>query len=200
MFYRYRIIHGYAQVLSVIEMKKELIFIIALTITAVLGGLGTVYAHSGEVSEKYEKAVNPVKVTPESLEAGKNIYTQRCAVCHGADGKGTAAGMPDFTDHEMMEEMSESLMFQKVSEGVPGTPMPAWKDILSEDERWTVINYINSMHHGGETHADEASHAAEAQSKEQSFAAAPEKGVCGPTALLLLAALPAMFQAFRRRR
>jgi mono/diheme cytochrome c family protein len=157
-------------------MKRALMFILT-----VLLGWGTVYAHAGEVSEKYENMVNPVEVTKESLEAGKNIYTQRCATCHGTDGKGVSQGMPDFTNHEMMEEMGETSMFQKISEGVPGTPMPPWEDILSEKERWMVINYINTFHHK-ET----------AQPAGQPFSAAPEKGVCGPTALLLIAALPAI--------
>lgn len=167
-----------------------------IVLITLLSGIGAAYAHSAEVSEKYEKAVNPIEVTEDSLEAGKNIYNQNCAACHGADGKGTSPGMPDFTDHMMMEEMGESVMFQKISEGVPGTPMPPWGNALTEEERWMVINYINTMHHGEEgpgekAHADEIPPADEAHSGTQDFAAAPEKGLCGPTALLLFALLPA---------
>lgn len=184
------------------RMTRALLMVFTLIL---LSGIGAVYAHSEEVSEKYEKAVNPVEVTEDSLEAGKNIYAQKCAACHGADGKGTSPGMPDFTDHGMMEEMGESVMFQKISEGVPGTPMPPWEDALTEEERWMVINYINTMHHGEEgpgevAHTDEIPHADEADSGAQDFAAAPEKGICGPTAILFLAALPLIFRVGRRRK
>lgn len=180
------------------EMKMKVVLVFALIFTVF--GWSAAFGHSAELSEKYESTVNPVKVTEETFEAGKSIYIQRCATCHGIDGKGTIPSMPDFTDHEMMENMGEKVMFQKISEGVPGTSMPSWKGILTEEERWMVINYINTMHHRGEeTHGGEAVTHEETHPEEESFAAAPEKGVCGPTALLFLATIPVMYQFMRRR-
>src|SRR3981189_103457 len=34
------------------------------------------------------KVKNPVTATPESVAAGKQIYTQKCATCHGSNGEG----------------------------------------------------------------------------------------------------------------
>ena len=36
------------------------------------------------------------------LAAGADIFRRRCAACHGADGRGQGAGMPDLTDHDWL--------------------------------------------------------------------------------------------------
>src|SRR5262245_47852676 len=38
------------------------------------------------------KRANPVAATPESIAAGKRAYTQFCANCHGASGRGDGSG------------------------------------------------------------------------------------------------------------
>ena len=34
------------------------------------------------------KVKNPVAASPESVAAGKRVYTRMCGRCHGAEGKG----------------------------------------------------------------------------------------------------------------
>lgn len=84
---------------------------------------------------------------PEILEQGKAIFTGaenidvNCASCHGKDGKPVKAGARDFRRGEHMKLYSDSQWFWRVSEGVKGTKMKAWKSKLSEEERWKVIAY-----------------------------------------------------------
>ena len=84
---------------------------------------------------------------PEILEQGKAIFTGaenidvNCASCHGKDGKPVKAGARDFRQGEHMKLFSDSQWFWRVSEGVKGTKMKAWKSKLSEDDRWKVIAY-----------------------------------------------------------
>ncbi len=84
---------------------------------------------------------------PEILEQGKAIFTGaenidvNCASCHGKDGKPVKAGARDFRQGEHMKLFSDSQWFWRVSEGVKGTKMKAWKSKLSEEERWKVIAY-----------------------------------------------------------
>ena len=84
---------------------------------------------------------------PEILEEGKAIFTGaqnidvNCASCHGKDGKPVKAGARDFRRTEQMQLYSDSQWFWRVSEGVKGTKMKAWKSKLSEEERWKVIAY-----------------------------------------------------------
>ena len=84
---------------------------------------------------------------PEILEQGKAIFTGvenidvNCASCHGKDGKPVKAGARDFRKGDFMKLFSDSQWFWRVSEGVKGTKMKAWKSKLSEDDRWKAIAY-----------------------------------------------------------
>ncbi len=88
---------------------------------------------------------------PEILEQGKAIFTGlenidvNCASCHGKDGKPVKAGARDFRKGEFMKLFSDSQWFWRVSEGVKGTKMKAWKSKLSEDDRWKVIAYESTF-------------------------------------------------------
>ena len=99
------------------------------------------------------------EVTPQFLEHGKSVYGQNCAACHGVkgDGNGDAAAflLPkprDFVqaNYRLRSTRSGQLptdvdLFRGVSLGLPGTPMPAWKHILSEDDRWAVVEYLKTF-------------------------------------------------------
>jgi len=84
---------------------------------------------------------------PAIIEQGKAIYTGQqnidvnCASCHGKNGKPVKAGARDFRQGEHMSLFSDSQWFWRVSEGVKGTKMKAWKSKLSEDEIWKVIAF-----------------------------------------------------------
>ena len=81
------------------------------------------------------------------IAEGKSIYTGQqnidvnCASCHGKSGKPVKAGARDFRQTEHMKLFSDSQWFWRVSEGVKGTKMKAWKSKLSEDEIWKVIAF-----------------------------------------------------------
>lgn len=84
---------------------------------------------------------------PEILKEGEAIFTGQqnidvnCASCHGKDGKPVKAGARDFRRTEQMQLYSDAVWFWRVSEGVSGTKMKAWKSKLSEDAIWKVIAY-----------------------------------------------------------
>ena len=84
---------------------------------------------------------------PEIIEQGKAIFTGaenidvNCASCHGKDGKPVKAGARDFRKGDFMKLFSDSQWFWRVSEGVKGTKMKAWKSKLPEDDRWKVIAF-----------------------------------------------------------
>lgn len=94
---------------------------------------------------------NPIAATDESLAAGEQLYATNCAVCHGETGEGDgpgAAGLqkPPANLHEThVQENSDGALFYIISHGKPDTPMPAWANILSEEERWHVVNYLRTF-------------------------------------------------------
>ena len=93
---------------------------------------------------------NPVPDTPEQVAAGRTTYQARCSICHGARARGdgpaalTLNPRPfDLTVHVPLHPEGEIFYF--VSEGIAGTAMPAWKEQLSETERWQVIRFLEAL-------------------------------------------------------
>jgi mono/diheme cytochrome c family protein len=90
---------------------------------------------------------NPVPATEESLATGKQLYTQYCLVCHGVQGKGDGpaarAMRPPPADLSIhVSQHTDGELWWWITNGIAGTPMPAWKDALTDEERWHVLNYI----------------------------------------------------------
>ena len=101
----------------------------------------------------------PVWTDPKMLAKGKEIFTAKCALCHGekGDGKGPgSANLPlkpaDLTEAKMVAEMAGNYWVWRVSEGglvepfkSKGSAMPAWKGELSMNDRWAVIAYAHTL-------------------------------------------------------
>ncbi|RMH31930.1 MAG: cytochrome c [Nitrospirae bacterium] len=119
-----------------------------LSVTACGGGEGPPQPPPPAPPEYADKHMPPdYWNNPDIIEEGRQIYTGaqnidvNCASCHGKDGKPVKAGARDFRRTDWMQLFSDSQWFWRVSEGVKGTKMKAWKSKLSEDERWKVIAY-----------------------------------------------------------
>jgi mono/diheme cytochrome c family protein len=84
-----------------------------------------------------------------SINKGKSIYKTRCVVCHGEKGAGDGlagkALTPPAADHtaNYVQEQTDGELFWKVSEGRGA--MVGWKLILSEEERWALVNYMRTL-------------------------------------------------------
>jgi mono/diheme cytochrome c family protein len=96
------------------------------------------------------KAVqNPIKSDAASLKEAKTLYVTNCAPCHGEKGKGdgpaAASLTPKPADHTStaLHNETDGALFWKISEG--RTPMPQYKKILTETQRWKLIDYIRSL-------------------------------------------------------
>jgi mono/diheme cytochrome c family protein len=99
------------------------------------------------------------EVTPALLERGKRLYAQNCAACHGVngDGKGDAAAFlaprpRDFVkaNYRLRSTAPNNLptdvdLFRQISLGMPGTPMPPWKHMLSDDDRWALVEHLKTF-------------------------------------------------------
>jgi mono/diheme cytochrome c family protein len=100
----------------------------------------------------------------DAIARGQKLFKTNCELCHGADGRGTgpaAKGLPhapaDLTHHfHMKPGDGDAYLFWRVSEGGMVEPfksmqstMPAFKTVLSEDQRWDVLAYVHAQFHQG---------------------------------------------------
>jgi mono/diheme cytochrome c family protein len=90
---------------------------------------------------------NPVPATPESLERGAEFYATHCEVCHGTTGVGDGpvgqkfvAKAPVDLNDAYTQDQADGQIFFTLTRG--RDKMPFYRDALSQEERWDVINYI----------------------------------------------------------
>lgn len=73
------------------------------------------------------------EVKPDPVKLA-NLVRQDCGSCHGLTLKG-GLGKPLTADH--LAQWSGEQLVHIILDGVPGTPMPPWRPLLSEAEaRW----------------------------------------------------------------
>ena len=105
-----------------------------------------------DVPDEAAAVPNPFADDEDSLAAGAMLYALNCAVCHGETGEGdgpAAAGLemaPSDLHEDHVQGNSDGALFYIISHGKPETPMPAWDDVLDEDERWHVVNFLRTFH------------------------------------------------------
>jgi mono/diheme cytochrome c family protein len=79
----------------------------------------------------------------EEIAQGKALFTANCTFCHGEAGDGSGLpGAANFTDQEFMSDEDPLEFFERIDGGVEGTAMPAWGETFSEDEIWTLVNFV----------------------------------------------------------
>jgi high-affinity iron transporter len=97
-------------------------------------------------------AAYPVPLAPArtpDFAHGAELFQQNCVACHGATGHGDgpagkALATPPiaFTDQDRARERSVFSLYQIVTQGVDGTPMPSFAS-LSDDDRWSLALYVS---------------------------------------------------------
>ena len=118
----------------------------SLAFVTAMACLGGVVARGQSTALK-----NPVTATAESIAAGKQIYTRRCASCHGIGGEGGPGNdlipaAPDLTDATWDHGGSDGDIFTSVKDGIgPDFNMTPFKDMLKDEEIWNVVNYVRSL-------------------------------------------------------
>ena len=91
--------------------------------------------------------------TPEELARTKGLFEERCARCHGADGRGKTSsgdllGVPDFTDEEWWKEgKSDKRLVASVTEGRDA--MPSFGKKLSRAEINALVAYVRRFNKAG---------------------------------------------------
>ncbi len=121
----------------------------ALFIIAVLFSTSITAQSTWKAPKSADEISNPLKNDIVATKKGKKMFIQLCVICHGAKGKGDGiAGMalnpkPTNFNSEAFNNQTDGAIFWKISEG--NAPMPAYKDLISDDERWQLINYIRTL-------------------------------------------------------
>jgi copper transport protein len=101
--------------------------------------------------ETGDNLVNPVYPDANSINTGRTLFQQNCAVCHGRNGV-PPQGLDlnpyplDLTVH--VPQHSDSQIFRFIDQGLPGTAMRAWGEdegSLTEEQIWHLVNFLRTL-------------------------------------------------------
>ena len=102
------------------------------------------------VPDAAAKKANPVKTSKESVSAGKSLWSQHCASCHGKTGLGDGSKAAQLKTHPgdfstaAFQSQSDGSLFYKVAEG--RGDMPSFKKKIPDAaEIWDLVNFMRTL-------------------------------------------------------
>lgn len=152
---------------------KAFILGVLITIVALIGG-GLFVAETGRVDMRADvpppqferhiaggamdasadrnapKVTNPLQPSSDNLIAGAKVYLDHCALCHGDPVRPHSPLEESFYPRppQFMSDaadMGDQDNYYITQHGIRWSGMPAWKDVLSDQDIWEVVTFIGHM-------------------------------------------------------
>jgi mono/diheme cytochrome c family protein len=101
-----------------------------------------VYAELSKAPQKARAKRNPLERDPEAVAAGRNLFEQHCAECHGDLAEGGRKGPSLLV--EQVQNSEPGTIFWILTNGVVWRGMPVWSK-LPEPQRWQLVSYVKSL-------------------------------------------------------
>ncbi len=105
-----------------------------------------------EFRDKFHGVAEKTDVNASSFaNAGRGIYMQNCAQCHGVTGKGngsvsmTMQKKPANFTRPFYAGYDDATWYWRISEGVPGTRMPRWAKTLSDEDMAYLVAFLKTL-------------------------------------------------------
>jgi mono/diheme cytochrome c family protein len=126
-------------------MKRHMVFLFG----AVLGGALLVYATAdgawlARVPAKDHEKPNPFQGQPEAASAGRNVFIEHCAKCHGGMAEGTKK-RPTLRSERVQQQATAGDLHWLLVNGNMKKGMPSWAK-LPDPQIWQLVSYLKSLH------------------------------------------------------
>ena len=102
----------------------------------------SVYVAIENVPAKAQAKQNPLQNDANAAAAGRKLFEEHCAQCHGMAVAGTRRGPSLLTPR--VNQATPAALFWILSNGVIRHGMPDWSK-LPEPERWQIVTFLKSM-------------------------------------------------------
>jgi mono/diheme cytochrome c family protein len=116
-----------------------LVLFCALALLATSNG-----AWLANVPQRDRERMNPYRDQADAVAAGRRIFLDHCAHCHGADAEGTKK-RPTLKSARVQQEATDGDLHWLLVNGNRGQGMPSWVK-LGDPQIWQVICYVKSLH------------------------------------------------------
>jgi mono/diheme cytochrome c family protein len=127
---------------------------LALAAALLVAMLASIGCGGWNVPPDAKSVKNPVPGNAATIAAAREIYGNSCKQCHGVNGDGKlppgakyyySTKPTNFTHARIVDKMTDGEIFWKMTNG--RKPMPAFKDRLSDEQRWELVNLIRVFAH-----------------------------------------------------
>jgi len=150
------------------SLKAGGLIMTAFGIILVSGSVGGVTFAADTLPAGFKAGALAPEPSADMIEAGKRVYFTKCVWCHGVDGAGdgpgadrlwprprnfnqgtfkirhTASGeLPLFDAKKPVPGQND--LFETVTHGLPGSAMPSWEGILTEEQRLQVLSFVTTQ-------------------------------------------------------
>jgi mono/diheme cytochrome c family protein len=150
------------------SLKVGRVLITAFGIILLFGSAGGVAFAAETLPAGFKSGALAPEPSADMIEAGKRVYFTKCVWCHGVDGAGdgpgadrlwprprnfnqgtfkirhTASGeLPLFDSKKPVPGQND--LFETVTHGLPGSAMPPWEGILTEEQRLQVLSFVTTQ-------------------------------------------------------
>ncbi|SPE24400.1 conserved exported hypothetical protein [Candidatus Sulfotelmatomonas gaucii] len=125
-------------------MKKpeNVCFVLALLLASAAAVLAADGSWLQRVPAIERHLVDPYDNQPQAIAAGKFLFSEHCAQCHGSDAHGRH-GHPDLRS-ERVARATDGELAWLLRNGSLAKGMPSWST-LPEPERWQIIAFLRSL-------------------------------------------------------
>ncbi len=131
-------------------MKKVLFVVLlaAFTLAACGGGSANAVATLAPVPADYSGKTNPLGA--DAVTEGANVFKINCEACHGplGHGDGPAGAVLDPKPKNLAElqiTAGDDYLYWRINTGKEGTAMVAWKGVLTDEQIWQVVAFVNTL-------------------------------------------------------
>ena len=101
------------------------------------------------VPSRFARKKNPIPTEEKAVTNGRFLYERECLTCHGVQGKGDGPSSYDLEEKVMdlaepqVSNQTDGALFFKITVG--RKPMPSYRQLLTDDERWGVVHYLRTL-------------------------------------------------------
>lgn len=102
------------------------------------------------LGDRYDEPLADASI--DQIRGGSALYDLLCRSCHGPTGRGNGRSArmllvppPDLADPATASFFSDQAKLKIIADGVEGSPMIGWGRMLSEEERISVLQFMNTL-------------------------------------------------------
>jgi mono/diheme cytochrome c family protein len=95
------------------------------------------------VPQRDHERVNPYHEQPEAIAAGRRIFEENCAPCHGQNAEGKKK-RPTLRSERVQQQATEGDLHWLLVNGYMSKGMPSWSK-LPDQQLWQVISFVKSL-------------------------------------------------------